>query len=852
FVSWSDANTESTRSITVTGAVSLSASFAIDTYTVSVLKSGTGGSVSGGGTFNYGTSITIKATPYAGYNFKQWNDGSTTASRTIIVTEDIAYIAQFEKQQYTLTISAGANGTVNSEVNGIYDFGTSINIIATPAANASFVSWSDGNVNASRSITINNDIVLEAQFAINNYTLNISALANGTVNTEVNGTYPSGSNITIKATPNAHYHFSKWSDGDKNAQRVLTLTQNTVLYAIFAIDTHSLLITSNGNGSVNSEVNKDYTYGTSVEIKATPNEHADFVSWSDGNTNPIRTIVMNDDITLSASFSLKQYELQVSSGSNGTVNSEASGNYVYGSIISLKAIANEHYHFDSWSDGTTNAEYDIVITKDENLTASFAIDRFELAIVTDNNKGSVNSEVNGEYDYNTPVTIIAQPNVGFTFKYWSDGNTNSERIVNMTENISLSAIFEITHYTLNISAVGNGTVNTEVNGVYDYGTDIEIVVTANNHCHLESWSDGSTEVVRTITLVSDSVIVAYIEPDHFTISASTSGAGYVEGTGTYEYNSEITITAVPDANNHFTVWSDGEANNERTVIVTSDMHFAANFAIDKHTINVVAGEHGVVNSGVNGNYDYGTQLTIIAAANLHYHFDSWSDGSVEIERIIELTQDTTLTANFAIDQFTVSSVIVGNGNIEGAGVYDYGTNVTITAVPDAHNHFVSWLDGDINPVRQIALISDTTMTAEFAIDKYTVTLVSNGNGSVEGAGDFDYNSEITIKAIPNDGYTFDGWSDGNMQTERVITVNGNVTYTASFKETVSVEDATLEKPNVYAKGRTIYIIAPNANSIIVYDKIGKIRGTNVESITVPYAGVYFVKIDGKTYKLTVY
>ncbi len=217
-----------------------------------------------------------------------------------------------------------------------------------------------------------------------------------------------------------------------------------------------------------------------------------------------------------------------------------------------------------------------------------------------------------------------------------------------------------------------------------------------------------------------------------------------------------------------------------------------------------------------------------------------------------MTQDTTLIANFAIDKFTVYFETVGNGNIEGAGIYDYGTNVTITAVPDAHNHFVSWSDGDINAVRQILLVSDTTMTAEFAIDKHTVTLASNGNGSVEGGGDFDYDSEITIKAIPDYGYTFDGWNDGNTETERVITVKENLSYTAFFKETVSIEDAIKEEPHVFAQGRTIYIIAPNANSIIVYDKIGKIRGTNVASVTVPYAGVYFVKIDSKTYKLTVY
>lgn len=77
-------------------------------------------------------------------------------------------------QQYTLTISAGVGGTVNSSVNGTYDEGTTVTITATPNTDYSFVQWSDGNQNASRDVTMNSDITLKAEFKPNFY--NVSDL----------------------------------------------------------------------------------------------------------------------------------------------------------------------------------------------------------------------------------------------------------------------------------------------------------------------------------------------------------------------------------------------------------------------------------------------------------------------------------------------------------------------------------------------------------------------------------------------------------------------------------------------------------------------------------------------------
>ena len=56
------------------------------------------GTVSGGGTYDEGAQVTLTATAYSGYKFKQWDDGSTENPRVITVTQDATYAAYFEKE----------------------------------------------------------------------------------------------------------------------------------------------------------------------------------------------------------------------------------------------------------------------------------------------------------------------------------------------------------------------------------------------------------------------------------------------------------------------------------------------------------------------------------------------------------------------------------------------------------------------------------------------------------------------------------------------------------------------------------------------------------------------------------
>ena len=101
--------------LNVTANKSVTANFAIDTYTLTY-TAGANGTIVGTTpqTVNHGADGTlVTATPAVGYHFLSWSDGYPTAARTDLnVTANKSVTANFEINTYTLTYTAGANGSI--------------------------------------------------------------------------------------------------------------------------------------------------------------------------------------------------------------------------------------------------------------------------------------------------------------------------------------------------------------------------------------------------------------------------------------------------------------------------------------------------------------------------------------------------------------------------------------------------------------------------------------------------------------------------------------------------------------------------------------------------------------------
>ena len=114
------------------------------------------------------------------------------------ITDSTVVAAGSLTTYYTLTISAGANGTVNTAINGSYASGSTPTITATPSGGYVFSSWSgstgcSGTTTASYAITMDGDKTCTANFVIDpwaDWYVGVGSLAGKYVyKTDASGTY---------------------------------------------------------------------------------------------------------------------------------------------------------------------------------------------------------------------------------------------------------------------------------------------------------------------------------------------------------------------------------------------------------------------------------------------------------------------------------------------------------------------------------------------------------------------------------------------------------------------------------------------------------------------------------------
>jgi hypothetical protein len=235
---------------------------------------------------------------------------------------------------------------------------------------------------------------------------------------------------------------------------------------------------------------------------------------------------------------------------------------------------------------------------------------------------------------------------------------------------------------------------------------------------------------------------------------------------------------------------------------------------------------------------------------------NWTGDIVEIadpnaaSTTIEMKGDYTITANFAIDTHTLTVTAGMGGTITAPATspstYDYGTVVTITAVPNTGYHFVNWT-GDIVEIADpnaasttIEMKGDYIITANFAIDTHTLTVTAGMGGTITAPATspstYNYGMVVTITAVPNTGYHFVEWM-GDVSTvanataaSTTIIMNGDYAITATF----ALDEHTL----TVTAGTGGTITAP-LTSPSTYN-----YGTGVAITAVPNTGYHFVEWTG--------
>lgn len=196
-----------------------------------------------------------------------------------------------------------------------------------------------------------------------------------------------------------------------------------------------------------------------------------------------------------------------------------------------------------------------------------------------------------------------------------------------------------------------------------------------------------------------------------------------------------------------------------------------------HNVTAQQMEHGTVT--VERPTCANPSATFTATAEEGYHFTQWNDGNTDNPRIVPITSDTTLTAIFAINQYTVNAIPNDPvmGNVTGSGTRAHGSTISLTATANSRYHFDHWSDNITENPRPLTVTCDTTVTAFFValpVDTlyihdttiitdtvvfryymYDTTIVNNYQYDTSIYNHFQYDTTLVFDTIIINIYNFD-------------------------------------------------------------------------------------------------
>jgi hypothetical protein len=389
---------------------------------------GNGGAVCTG-VFDYGTPVTLRATPKAGFAFVNWTGtacaGSTNATCAFALKANVSVTPNFRARTLVTIVKAG-NGAGTVSGLGIscgadcsqteFDART-VTLTAAPAVGSRFVGFSDACVSSTSPCSFvpsGDSQTVTATFALLPYTVTVANRANGAV-ADTNGlpdpvncgaggldcqtTLNFRTPVVLRATPIAGSRFVNWTggvcNGSTNASCSFSIPAANVLVSPNFKDVTALTLNKVGAGTVVSTpagiscgtacTTASFDFARGILVKLTPTTP---LGWSfDGFTGDCSGTTCSLDASaptamVNASFSIQHRRLTVTVVGNGAVgglggpcdmgSTPCVVDFDYGTRVPLTPTAAPGQRFVGWSQECAGAgACSPLMTANHSVTAKF-------------------------------------------------------------------------------------------------------------------------------------------------------------------------------------------------------------------------------------------------------------------------------------------------------------------------------------------------------------------------------------------------------------------------------------------------------------------------------------------------
>ena len=490
----------------------LSATFAIDTVTVTASAGANGGvSPAGAVKVDYGTSPAFTVTPNAHYHVSDvLVDGTSVGPVTSYTFNAIGanhtLAASFAIDNWTITARAGANGGVSPSGAVGVNYGASQTFAVTPAthyhvADVLVDGVSVGPVTSYTFSGVSTDHTLSASFAIDTRTVTASAGAHGTISPSGAVAVPYGGSQTFTISPASGYHVSDVlvdgsSVGPVTSYSFTGVSSSHTISATFVLG-WNIVTSATGSGSVSPSGTVTVNAGASQAFTFSPAAHyhvAD-VYVDDVSVGARSSYTFNNVGTshsLDVFFEIDTRTITASAGAGGSISPSGAVTVPYGASQRFTISPASGYHVsdvlvDGSSVGPVTSYSFTGVSSNHTISATFSTKWTIVASAT--GSGSVSPS--------GATTVSAGASQSFSFSpashyhvadvYVDDvsiGARSSYTFSNVTTSHSLDVFFEIDTVTVTASSGGHGTISPSGAVAVPYGGSQTFTLTPNSGYHV--------------------------------------------------------------------------------------------------------------------------------------------------------------------------------------------------------------------------------------------------------------------------------------------------------------------------------------------------------------------------------
>ena len=324
------------------------------------------------------------------------------------------------------------------------------------------------------------------------------------------------------------------------------------------------------------------------------------------------------------------------------------------------------------------------------------------------------------------------------------------------------------------------------------------------------WYNGDQEQTMPFTMPGENItLTAKMVPITYTVSYDLAG-GAVAGNNPATYNIEsdsFTLVNPTKEGHTFAGWT-GSNGNEPQLEVTVEQgsmgnkSYTANWTVNTYSITWNLDE-GTTDFALPGSAEYGQTVTISGKpTKTGYTFETYTSEQAKLAKdengVYTFTMpacNVQITASWIIKQFTIT--FETNGGTDVAPItQNYNSAVTAPAAPEKTGYtFAGW-----TPELPVTMPAENlNLVAKWTINRYTVSLDTDGDGEIDKVQEAEYNSTLALEdgfkaADKVNTYTFLGWSltpDGEV-LETLPKVTEDATYYARFSTNPIIYTVTLD------------------------------------------------------------